>query len=189
MKLLGDGSELGVKLTYTIQPVSKGIAYSIQDARNLLENDKFLVILGDNFFSQPLLDEARFFYSSKFHALVYATSSSHPERYGVMKFQTRYDLGSSQEVKELVSVVEKPKEYISNSIMIGAYFFTPKFFDAFRDLKPSQRGEYEITDIINKLLPNVAYRDYEHTWFDLGVPDDILECAKHLQGISARREH
>mgnify|MGYP001571884000 CR=1 FL=1 len=167
MRLLGDGSEFGAKFTYLVQMKALGISYAINEARHLLGEERFLVLLGDNYFSKHLGAAVSRYNVNE--ATIFFRKSDQPERYGVLEFE-----GST-----FKRVIEKPNPAPSNWIMLGAYLLSDKFFEIFPKLKPSERGEYEITDAINALMPWVKPTEYSDTWFDLGTPDDILACANY----------
>ena len=172
IEFLKDGSDLNVELTYTVQKEPKGIAYAIWQAKHLLEDDKFVCVLADNIFETSLAPYTAYFaLTTDYDAVILLKKSKQPERYGVARF------GKAK----LVELLEKPKAPPSNYIMLGAYLFTPKFFEIFPEMKPSKRNEYEITDAINLLLPKVKYFIYDNVWLDLGTPDDILKCALWLK--------
>jgi glucose-1-phosphate thymidylyltransferase len=171
MDFLKDGSELGVKLTYVIHGKPLGIAYAINHAKHLI-NDKFLAILGDNFFGESLAKYVQYFQKADLDALILVKKMKEPQRYGVL------ELDGKGKIKRLIEKPEKPPTQLA---VLGAYFLSPKFFDVYPKLKPSKRGEYEITEAINLLLPKVEYKVYRGKWFDLGTPEDILQCANWVK--------
>jgi glucose-1-phosphate thymidylyltransferase len=185
MELLGDGSQFGVTLTYVIHGEPKGISYGIWHARNVLGNQPFMCYLGDNIFGKSLKPYVEEFTSNPIKSLILllrGVNEACARRYGVAKFgdahvESRPDwVGPS-----LVNLVEKPEHPPSSSILLGAYFFTSKFFDIYPHLQPSNRGEYEITDAINALMPDVTYRHYEGEWFDAGTFDSILDASNYMK--------
>jgi len=168
---LGDGKEFGVNLSYVIHGEPKGIAYAINHARPYL-GEKFMVYLGDNIFETSLGEYVERFDESKFDALILFKKVDDPSRYGVPKLDEKMNL---------VHLIEKPKVPPSPYALLGAYFFTSKFFEVYPKIKPSWRGEYEITDMINLLMPNVDFEIYRYQWWDLGTPSDILDCVLWLK--------
>ncbi len=179
IEYLQDGSEFGVNLTYIIQNDSKGIAYAINQAKHLLENEsKFMVHLADNFFDNNLSNYIDCFENMESEdSLILVQESSHPERYGVAYISN----------DKLTKAVEKPKETQIEKfsgkhygIILGVYFFSNNFFKTFNNTSPSQRGEYEVTDILNMLIPNVYCSSYRGIWYDLGTPNDIVKCSYWL---------
>jgi len=174
MELLGDGSELGVKLTYTIHGEAKGIAYAINHAQNLLGNEQFACVLGDNIFTNGLKEEvirAKTFPQISL-VLLKEVDYEQAKNYGVAEFEGPF---------KLKRLVEKPESPPSTFIMLGAYFLTSRFFEVYPTLKQSTRGEYEITDAVNALFPHVIYTVYEGNWFDAGTFDSILEASNFMK--------
>lgn len=173
MEFLGDGKELGVNLTYVIHGEPKGISYAINHAKHLLDKsdeDKFLVYLGDNVFETDLSPYVqKFEEKSNADCMLLLKKHPNPERYGVAELD---------DYNEIVKLYEKPNPPPSNYVALGSYFFTTKFFDIFDQITPSQRGEYEITDAINLLVPYVSYEIYKDEWFDLGTYKSILDYCK-----------
>ena len=173
MELLGDGSEYGVHISYLYQREVRGIAWGINEAHHWIGDEPFIVYLGDNIFVDGIAPVIkRFTSSSSSKPLVLlkeAETMDEARRYGVAKFQ-------GSEVSELV---EKPSEPPSRHILLGLYCLTPKFFELFSRLKPSERGEYEITDALNLLMP-VNYDVYEGMWWDCGVFKDITEASNFM---------
>jgi len=175
MELLGNGEELGVHLSYVVHGDPKGISYGINHARFLLGDEPFLCLLGDNIFGASLLPYVKMFRENPRESLILLKKCNMKEasRYGVAIFKD----------KDLVQLVEKPQGLTGDSAyaLLGAYFFTPKFFEIFPFLKSSERGEYEVTDAINALMPTVRYEIYEGAWFDCGTFDSILEAATFIE--------
>lgn len=174
MELLGDGKDLGVKLTYVIHGPPKGIAYAINHAQNVLGDKPFVCLLGDNIFGNSLKPYVKKFRVNPRKALILLKEIdiNEAKNYGVAEFDN-FD--------RLVRLIEKPKKAPSSYIMLGAYFLNSKFFKVYPNLKPSRRGEYEITDVINLLLPDVNYQFYKGRWFDCGTFNSILEASKFMR--------
>lgn len=181
MELLGDGSELGVNLAYVIHGEPEGISYGIYHARNFLGDEPFMCYLGDNIFGGSLKPYVEMFKANPDKTLVLLKKVSYDEakNYGVAEFVEAHG-GFPRGV--LLKLVEKPETPPSPYIMLGAYFLTPKFFDIYPTLKPSERGEYEITDAMNALMPDVRYEVYDGVWFDCGTFDSILEASNYMKG-------
>ena len=170
MKLLGKGEELGVKLSYVIHGEPKGIAYGIWEAKHLLRGEPFVVYLGDNIFTESIKGHIDYFKKHK-KPLVLLKKVDDPSRYGVVEFiKTNYG-------KRIKRFVEKPRDPPSKFIILGVYCLTDQFFKIYPKLKPSKRGEYEITDALNLLLP-VGYTYYWGGWFDCGVFEDLYKASK-----------
>lgn len=174
MELLGNGEELGVKLGYVIHGEPRGISYCINHARSLLGDEPFLCYLGDNIFGESLGPYVKRFQENPRESLILL------KKFGI-KEALRYGVAIFKE-KELVQLVEKPQRISGDYAyaMLGAYFFTPKFFEIYPRLKPSERGEYEVTDAINALMPMVNYEIYQGEWFDCGTFDSILEASNYI---------
>ena len=165
----GDGSSFGMKFHYIHQGDPLGLAHAIGLAKGFVGQDKFVVYLGDNLLKGGITKHVSSFSSGKSDALVLLTKVSEPERFGVAKFD-----GSGK----LEALIEKPKQPPSPFALVGVYFFTPIIFDAISKLKPSWRGELEITDAIQTLLStghDVQHSFVEGWWKDTGTVQDILD--------------
>ena len=168
----GDGSDLGMSLHYISQAEPKGLAHAVGLAKDFIGEDRFVVYLGDNLLKGGIAEHATAFASSKADAMVLLSDASRLlllERFGVAKFDNK---------GKLEALIEKPKQPPSPFALVGVYFFTPIVFDSISRLKPSFRGELEITDAIQSLLSaghNVQHRFVKGWWKDTGTPDDILE--------------
>ena len=164
----GDGTKLGVKITYIHQGEPKGIAHAIGLCEDFVGEDDFVVYLGDNLFQNGIRRYLEEFQKGDYDCYIILKEVEDPARFGVAKFDSN---------GRLVDVVEKPKHPPSNYAITGVYFFKPVVFDMIRQLKPSWRGEYEITDAIRLMIQNgckVGYSIHEGWWFDTGKKDDIL---------------
>lgn len=167
---LGDGSRYNLNFNYVYQPEPKGIAQAINLCKRFVYDDaNFSVILGDNVFEKvPRWNNPNWKTSPRAQIML----ANHPSltRFGVVSI--------NNDDKKIVKIEEKPKEldarYINMAIS-GCYLFTPKFFDYFQELKPSARGEYEITDIIRKYLEddNLSYSMVDGLWSDAGTHESI----------------
>ncbi len=164
----GDGDKFGVKVTYVHQGFPKGIAHAIGLCRDFVGDDKFVVYLGDNLLKGGIAEFVRKFEGSDSDAMVLLCEVECPERFGVARFD---------EQGRLVGLIEKPKEPPSRFALTGIYFFTPAVFDTIKQLKPSWRGELEITEAIQMLMDRGCKVEYEFVrgwWKDTGTPEDIL---------------
>lgn len=170
MDLLRDGKELGVHLSFLVQGEVKGIAWAINDAEPWVRGEPFIVYLGDNIFTTSLKPYVDNWGTAIPKVLLKKVDLREASRYGVPSF---YE-------SRIASFFEKPTKPPSEYIILGLYFLTPRFFQVFPKLRPSQRGEYEITDALNQLLP-VAYEVYEGTWWDCGTFDDMLEAGNYMR--------
>jgi glucose-1-phosphate thymidylyltransferase len=164
----GDGSHLGCKITYIHQGKPLGIAHAVGLTENFVGNDRFVVYLGDNLIGSSIKHFTVRFAESDMDAMIIFTPHKHPEKFGVAKFD---------EKGKLVWLVEKPKEPPSNYVITGIYYLTPVAFQYIKNLRPSWRGELEITDMLQNMLTdgkNVGYEFIDGWWKDTGTPDDIL---------------
>jgi len=166
----GDGSKLGMRLRYIHQGEPRGLAHAVGLARDFVGQERFVVYLSDNLLKGGTAEHTRTFALGNADAMILLSKVSRPERFGVARFDTK---------GKLEALVEKPKQPPSPFALVGVYFFTPTVFDAIEDLKPSWRGELEITDAIQSLLSagrDVQHRFVEGWWKDTGTPEDILEA-------------
>ncbi len=164
----GDGSRFGVRITYVYQPEPKGIAHAVGLCENFVGDSPFVVYLGDNLLKGGIKEYVRRFEESDADAMVLLCEVKNPERFGVAKF----------EGNKLVGLIEKPKHPPSNYALTGIYFFKPIIFKMIKKLKPSWRGELEITDAIQMLIDEGYKVDYAFVkgwWKDTGTPEDILD--------------
>lgn len=178
----GDGSKFGAKITYIYQGKPLGIAHAVGLCEEFVGGEKFVVYLGDNMLQRGIKRYLEKFLSGNYDAMVLLKEVEDPRRFGVAQFDER---------GRLVRLVEKPKEPPSKYALVGVYFFTPVIFDAIKKLKPSWRGEYEITDAIQMLIDwgcNVGYEFVEGWWVDTGKKDDILAVNALVLDERARRD-
>ena len=177
----GDGSKFNARITYVKQGDPLGIAHAVKLCRDFVRDEKFVVYLGDNILQGGIKSYAEEFNRENYDAMVLLKEVDDPKRFGVAQFDG----------KKLVRVVEKPKVPPSNYAVIGIYFFTPVVFKAIDELKPSWRGEYEITDAIQKLIDwglNVEYKIVDGWWVDTGKKDDILAVNALILDERAKRD-
>ena len=170
---LGDGSDQGVNLSYVKQTEPKGLAHAVGFAKDFVGDDSFVLYLGDAMYSEGFAPFARRFMESGCANLSIVKEVEDPSRFGV----------ANVEGERIVKLVEKPKVPESNLAMAGLYFFGPALWSVLPDLKPSGRGEYEITDAIQMLVDRgetVLAGVYRGTWFDTGTLDSFLETSAFL---------
>jgi glucose-1-phosphate thymidylyltransferase len=170
---LGDGSQLGVNLSYVRQTDPHGLAHAVGFAKEFVGQDSFVLYLGDAIYGEPFAAHAARFIESGAANLNIVKPVPDPSRFGV----------ANVEGDRIVKLVEKPKEPESNLAMAGLYFFGPALWDILPDLKPSARGEYEITDAIQLLIDRgdtVLAGVYEGIWFDTGTLPSFLETSRFL---------
>ena len=167
----GNGEKFGVNLTYVYQDNPKGIAHAISLCYDFIGTDKFVVYLGDNILRTGLLSYVKKFQSSSNDAQILLAEVENPSQFGVAKIQEN----------KILKIIEKPKDPPSNLAVIGVYFLTPKIFEIIKQLKPSWRGELEITEALQLLMDNDLQIDHDYVtgwWKDTGTPKDILHANK-----------
>ncbi|MCX8205199.1 MAG: glucose-1-phosphate thymidylyltransferase, partial [Candidatus Nezhaarchaeota archaeon] len=164
----GDGSKFGVKITYIYQGRPLGIAHAVGLCRGFVGEDRFVVYLGDNLLQSGIKKYVEAFLSGDYDAYILLKEVDDPTRFGVAKFDQN---------GRLVGLVEKPKVPPSKYALVGVYFFKPVVFEVLRELKPSWRGELEITDALQLMLERgyrVGYGFVDGWWLDTGKKDDVL---------------
>lgn len=170
----GTGEKFGVKITYIYQDAPKGISHAIRLCKDFIGKDNFIVYLGDNVLRKDLTDYTKKFETSDSDAMILLCEVDEPQRFGVAEL----DEDNPGKIKK---IVEKPKVPSSNLAVIGIYFLTPKIFDVIDNLKPSWRGELEITEALQLLMDNgdkIEYDTVTGWWKDTGTPEDIIDANK-----------
>jgi len=166
LNLLGSGKEFGVKFTYEIQDHPEGLAQAFLIGENFIDQENVVMILGDNIFEDDFSEDIKNF---KGGAKVFAKKVSDPERFGVVKFDSQM---------RAERIAEKPKTYLSDYAVTGLYIYDSRVVEAAKIIKPSERGELEITDINNWYLEKdqleVALVNGE--WLDAGTFDSLLRA-------------
>ncbi|MHB8491519.1 MAG: glucose-1-phosphate thymidylyltransferase [Solirubrobacteraceae bacterium] len=184
----GDGSRFGVRLTYIPQAEPLGLAHAVLTAEPFLGEHPFVMYLGDNLLQGGITDLVGTFREHDVDALILLTPVPDPESYGVAELAPRAD-GEPQRV---VRLVEKPSEPASDLALVGVYMFSPAIHDATRAIKPSARGELEITDAIQHLIDagrHVEPHVVRGWWKDTGRLEDMLEANRLiLDALPARVE-
>jgi len=166
----GNGQKFGVKIQYIHQPEPKGIAHAINLCKEYVGENPFVVYLGDNLLKGGIKNFTETFKNSNNDAMILLCKVENPQRFGVAKLD---------EKGNLTGLIEKPKKPPSNYALTGIYFFKPVIFEMIKQLKPSWRGELEITEAIQLLLEKgykVGYEIVQGWWKDTGTPEDILEA-------------
>lgn len=182
-ELLGDGAEFGINLSYTIQPSPDGIAQAFILGDKFIGKDSVSLVLGDNiFYGEHLSESAEEAAHLEKGGLVFAYHVKDPERYGVVEFDKS---------GKAISIEEKPKQPKSNWAVTGLYFYDNDVIDIAKNLKPSGRGELEITDVNKAYMERGDLRVTQLgrgvAWLDTGTPDSLLTAAQFVQTIEARQ--
>ncbi|MGB9592919.1 MAG: glucose-1-phosphate thymidylyltransferase [Anaerolineae bacterium] len=167
---VGDGSRFGARVTYIQQEAPLGIAHGIKISRDFLGDERFVLFLGDNFIRDGIVPFVEAFQDDSLNAQILLYKVPNPEALGVAVLD---------EQGNVVRLVEKPKEFVSNLAVIGIYMFDHHVWEAVNAIKPSKRGELEITDTIQYLVDkglNVKASMVHGWWIDTGKMSDILEA-------------
>jgi glucose-1-phosphate thymidylyltransferase len=181
--LLGDGSQWGLNLSFAPQPKPEGLAQAFLIGRDFIAGDKCALILGDNiFYGQGLQEVLMRAGGLQRGATVFGYQVSDPERYGVVEFD-----GAGQ----VVSLEEKPRQPKSRFAVTGLYFYDEQVCDIAADLRPSDRGELEITDLNRRYLEagqlKVERLGRGYAWLDTGTHDSLIDAAQFVQTIEHRQ--
>jgi glucose-1-phosphate thymidylyltransferase len=181
-RLLGTGEQLGLKFSYVEQAVPNGLAQAFVIGADFIGNDKVALVLGDNIFYGAGLGEQLAKNTNPDGGIVYAYHVSDPERYGVVEFDKN---------NQVISIEEKPAKPKSNYAVPGLYFYDNEVVQIARDLKPSARGEYEITDVNKEYLRRnklkVSILDRGTAWLDTGTFDSLMQASQFVQVIEQRQ--
>ena len=185
-RLLGNGSSIGIKLTYIEQPKPEGLAQAFILGRDFIGNNSVCLVLGDNiFYGQGfslLIQAAMERATEEQKATIFGYYVKDPQRYGVVLFNDK---------KEVIEIQEKPLNPKSNFAVIGLYFFPNKVIEIAKKIKPSERGELEITEVNNYFLKEkslkVELMDKEFVWLDTGTQDSLLEASNFIKTIEKRQ--
>ena len=181
-RLLGNGSQVGCSFTYAIQNVPNGLAQAFVIGAEFIGNDKVALVLGDNIFYGSGLGRQLQTLNSVDGGYVFAYEVSDPERYGVVQFD---------EKNKVLSIEEKPERPKSNFAVPGLYFYDNEVVNIARELKPSSRGEYEITDVNKEYLKQdklkVAILDRGTAWLDTGTFDSLSDASEFVRVIEKRQ--
>ncbi len=174
LELLGGGNEFGLRLAYEVQEEAGGIAQALSLAEDFVGDERFVVILGDNIFQDDLAEAVKDFENSENEAHVFLKGVNHPQSYGVPRF----------EGERIVEILEKPQVPPSELAVTGCYLYTPAVFDLIRQLKPSARGELEITDVNDHYVKQgkMGHSLLKGCWGDCGESiEGLMEVARQVQ--------
>jgi len=181
-RLLGDGSKLGCVFSYAAQEIPNGLAQAFVIGEKFIGKDKVALVLGDNIFYGIGMDTLLKENNNPEGGVVYAYHVSDPERYGVVEFDAEM---------KAISIEEKPLKPKSNYAVPGLYFYDNSVVEIAKNLKPSERGEYEITDINANYLKQgklkVAILDRGTAWFDTGTFSSLMQAGQFVQFIEERQ--
>ena len=172
LELLGSGREFGVNLSYAIQEEAGGIAQALSLTKEFVDDDKMVVVLGDNIFEDNLSGAIEEFKKMSIGARIFLKEVEHPEHYGVARV----------EGDKIVEIIEKPKQYMGNLAVVGMYMYDNQVWDVIKNLKPSGRGELEITDVNNFYINQgtMKYDVLPGWWADGGESIDTWLEANNL---------
>jgi len=181
-RLFGDGKKLGLNFSYAEQPLPNGLAQAFVIGESFIGGDDVALVLGDNIFYGSGLGEQLQKNTRPNGGIIYAYHVSDPERYGVVEFDDNM---------KAISIEEKPKQPRSNYAVPGLYFYNNEVVKIAKELKPSPRGEYEITDV-NKVYLNqgnlkVSVLDRGTAWLDTGTFDSLMQASLFVQVIEQRQ--
>ena len=182
-ELLGDGSQWGLNIQYCVQPSPDGLAQAFTLGKNFIGNDPSALVLGDNiFYGHELVGQLDSANQRTSGATVFAYHVTDPERYGVVEFDQHY---------KALSIAEKPATPRSNYAVTGLYFYDNQVCDVAASIKPSARGELEITDVnrfyLNKNELNVEIMGRGFAWLDTGTHDSLLDAAGFIATLQKRQ--
>tara|TARA_Y100000296_G_scaffold54350_1_gene62309 strand:+ start:1544 stop:2428 length:885 start_codon:yes stop_codon:yes gene_type:complete len=183
IELVGDGSELGINVQYAVQPSPDGLAQAFLIGESFIDNDCCTLILGDNiYYGHDLKRSLQSAYNQEHGATVFGYHVNDPERYGVVEFDDDWNA---------LSIEEKPAVSKSNYAVTGLYYFDNRVVDFAKEVKPSPRGELEITDLNNLYLQDgslkVELMGRGSAWLDTGTLDSLLDAANFVAAIEKRQ--
>jgi glucose-1-phosphate thymidylyltransferase len=180
--LLGTGEKFGMRFSYAVQHVPNGLAQAFVIGKDFIGDDDVALVLGDNIFYGSTLGDMLESHTNPTGGVIFAYHVSDPERYGVVEFDDR---------NKVLSIEEKPAQPKSNYAVPGLYFYDNSVVDIAHNIKPSPRGEYEITDVnreyLNRGKLKVGVLDRGTAWLDTGTFDSLMQAAQFVQVIENRQ--
>ncbi len=184
-RLLGDGSDIGVRFSYAIQPQPNGLAESFIIGADFIGNDQVCLILGDNlFYGSHLGDLLKKASLKEDGATLFGYEVKDPHRYGVVEFDSQ---------GRIYGIEEKPKQAKSNIAVTGLYFYDNSVIEIARSLTPSKRGELEITDVNSEYIrrgnATIHIMGRGYTWLDAGTYESLMQASQFVQVIEERQGH
>ena len=182
-RLLGDGKSLGIEIKYAIQQKPDGVAQSLLIAEKFLNNGPSALILGDNiFYGNELVNVLREADKNKNSSTVFTYPVRDPENYGVVEFD---DKGNPK------NIIEKPEKFLSRFVITGLYYYNSSAVEMVKDIRPSKRGELEISSLNQKYLDNKQLNIQKLgrglAWLDTGTIDNLIEAALYIRSIEHRQ--
>lgn len=182
-RLLGDGSQLGIDIQYAEQKIPKGLAEAFIIGEEFIQDDPVCLVLGDNiFYGDGLNDIIMQAVEQSDRATVFGYTVKDPQRYGVIDFDKK---------GKVLSIEEKPKNPKSNKAVVGLYFYPNEVIEIAKSIKPSDRGELEITSVNQAFLKSgklqVKLLDRGFAWLDTGTPESLIEAGQFIHTVEKRQ--
>ncbi|MFC1613016.1 sugar phosphate nucleotidyltransferase [Patescibacteria group bacterium] len=168
LDLMGSGKELGINLSYDVQEEPGGIAQALSIGEDFADNEKIIAILGDNVFEHNLIQAVENFEKQEKGAKVFLKEVTDPQRFGVPEIDG----------EKIINIIEKPKNPPTNYAVTGIYMYDSQVWELIKNLKPSDRGELEITDLNNEYIKqnNMSYEILKGEWIDAGTFEALLKA-------------
>lgn len=180
LRLLGSGKEFGARFTYEIQDEATGIAHALSLAEDFVDADKLVAVLGDNIFQDNIKSHIVDFLDSSDGAKIFLKQIKDANRFGVAEIKN----------DKIISIDEKPKKLKSNYAVTGLYMYDKNVFSIIKNLKPSKRGEYEVTDVNNEYIKRgkMSYAILKGFWSDAGTFDSLLRASEYMMELEDKSQ-